>query len=84
LDNSYLLKSFEDYVITNSTITGVPGIRYDALEAARIARNRLNKRGLAELTVALGWNFAMDPDYHFGLQLRAAAPTGTRPKGLPF
>ncbi len=81
LANSSLLHSFEDYIVSGSAITNVPGIRYNPLQNARIDRERLNQRGLAELTMAVGWNFYTGPDYHFGLLLRAAAPTGTRPEG---
>lgn len=38
------------------------------------------KNGLADLRAELGWNFWQNEDYHFGLNLQAAAPTGTRPK----
>lgn len=81
LSNSKLLHSFEDYIVNGLSITGVPGIRFNPLENAMIDRVRLNKRGLAELTMAAGWNFSMGPDYHCGLLLRVAAPTATRPEG---
>ncbi len=31
---------------------------------------------LADLRAELGWNFLLDEDYHFGLYIAAAAPTG--------
>jgi len=34
---------------------------------------------LADLRVEVGTNFALKEDYHFGVALHAAAPTGTRP-----
>lgn len=33
---------------------------------------------LSEIQMALGWNFWQSEDYHLGLGVRAAAPTGTR------
>lgn len=33
---------------------------------------------LSDIQAALGWNFWQDEDYHVGLGIRAAAPTGTR------
>ena len=37
----------------------------------------LHKTGFSELQVALGWNFWLTEDYHFGLGARASVPTGT-------
>ncbi|KKP29262.1 MAG: hypothetical protein UR12_C0011G0009 [candidate division TM6 bacterium GW2011_GWF2_30_66] len=36
---------------------------------------------LADLRTELGWNFLLEEDYHIGLSLHVAAPTGTRPTG---
>ncbi len=41
----------------------------------------LRETGFADLEFALGWNFFQDCDYHFGLNIRAAAPTGNSPEG---
>lgn len=41
----------------------------------------VTENGLADLRVALGWNFFQDEDYHIGLGIIAAAPTGNRPEG---
>ncbi len=37
--------------------------------------------GIADLQMALGWNFWCDCDYHLGLNVRAVAPTGNRAEG---
>jgi len=36
--------------------------------------------GLAEIQIAIGWNFCNSPRGHAGLNLRGYVPTGTRPK----
>jgi len=41
----------------------------------------LTQDGLADLRFGLGWNFFQDDDYHIGLGIMAAAPTGNRPDG---
>lgn len=41
----------------------------------------LTENGLADLRFGLGWNFFQDEDYHIGLGIMAAAPTGNRPEG---
>ena len=38
---------------------------------------RQNDTRVAELSASLGYNFFLDDRYHFGLAVRAAAPTGT-------
>jgi len=46
--------------------------------------NKLTQHGLADLRFGLGWNFFQDDyahDYHIGLGIMAAAPTGNRPDG---
>lgn len=40
--------------------------------------NALTKNGLSEIQAAMGWNFWQGEDYHVGLGVRVAAPTGTR------
>lgn len=36
---------------------------------------------LSDIVWAFGWNFFQDEDYHVGLNIRGAFPTGTRPDG---
>ena len=43
---------------------------------------RLTETQVADLRMILGWNFFQDCDYHFGLNIQAAAPTGTKPDGV--
>jgi hypothetical protein len=43
-----------------------------------------SKTNLAALNMALGWNFLCCDTYRFGLNIRASAPTGDRPRGILF
>lgn len=40
--------------------------------------NNEAKWGFADLRAELGWNFLQDEDYYLGLNIQAAAPTGTK------
>jgi hypothetical protein len=51
----------------------------EAMQYGRISKCALTKTRLADIQIALGWNFLQDEDYHFGLMLRGAFPTGNRP-----
>lgn len=81
LYRTQLLENFTQYAVDGDAITGVSGITYEGLRNARFASRPLTKTDLAELTAALGWNFIACEDYHFGFQIRAAAPTGNKPRG---
>jgi len=81
LARSSLLDSFSEYVSAGDSIEGVTGITYNPLEKARWSTCRKTKTALAEITAALGWNFVRRENFLFGLNIRAAAPTGNRPHG---
>jgi hypothetical protein len=51
-------------------------VTFDPLKYARIAGCSSKETGFAELRMELGWNFWTDEDYHLGVALYAAAPTG--------
>lgn len=78
---SALLTNFSEYIQDGKTIENIEGMSYDGLKYARIAHQPLYKTGLAEITAAFGWNFWQSEDFHFGINVRAAAPTGNRPCG---
>lgn len=82
IPRSQLLKSFSQYIEDGAAIEGIPEIEYEGLKHARISKKPLTKTRLAEITAAFGWNFWSTEDYHFGINIRAAAPTGNRPKGF--
>jgi hypothetical protein len=81
LSRSSLLKNFGEYVSDYESIEGVTNITYDPLQKARWNKCSMSKTGLAEITAAFGWNFVRHENVLFGLNLRAAAPTGNRPHG---
>lgn len=82
ISRNALLTSFSDYIQHGKSIKDIPGIEYEGLQHARIAPYGKSKTALAEITAALGWNFWTSEDFHFGINVRAAAPTGTRPTGF--
>ena len=54
------------------------GIQFMGLQYAQIDSSAHSRTGFADLRAELGWNFAQDEDYHFGLNVQIAAPTGNR------
>ena len=81
LANSSLLDSFEEFVSDGLSIRSTGGITFNPLSNARWSRCTRTKTGVAEIEMALGWNFIACQDHHLGLQIRGAAPTGNRPQG---
>ena len=78
---SQLLENFGQYVSDSKAIEDVNYTIYNPLKSARWNRCGMSKTALAELTGALGWNFVRCKNFLFGLNIRAAAPTGNRPSG---
>lgn len=76
--HSALLQSFQSYVVDGKTPT-ISGVTWEPLNFAKMYRCRLEETQLSDLQMALGWNFLDKEDYHFGVEVRAAAPTATRP-----
>jgi hypothetical protein len=76
-----LPKDFTDYVCHRATIKNTGDTTYETLRQARWDTCTKTKTGLAEITAALGCNFIRHENFLFGLNLRAAAPTGNRPHG---
>ena len=72
-----LLKTASAF-FTGNNIT-VPGIEVKGLNFAKIKEKKDRNTCFAELRGELGWNFVLDEDYHFGVNIQAAAPTGDRP-----
>ena len=62
--------------------TTTDSVTFNGLQQAKIDCGCSNtKTGFADLRVVLGWNFLQDDDYHLGLNIQAAAPTGTKREG---
>lgn len=76
-----LLNNFEQFIFGQKSITGIPTINYEPLRNARMSSYRLTKSRLAEIQLAFGYNFLLDPNYHLGLELRGYIPTGNEPHG---
>ncbi len=57
----------------------VPNITVKPLKFAKIKCKKDRNTCFAELRGEFGWNFLLEEDYHFGLNIQAAAPTGDRP-----
>ncbi len=83
-----LLTTAADY-FSGKTITDVNAanasdiVTFQALKFAKFDKDCKSRTEtkLADLEVALGWNFLLDMDYHLGLNIRFSAPTGNKPKG---
>lgn len=75
-----LNSSFTSYMRGNPLGT-VNGIQTSPLCCSRISCGTETKNGLADLRAELGWNFMLEEDYHVGLNIQMAAPTGNRPDG---
>ncbi len=72
-----LLSSMADYFAGTAPAT-VDGITFQGLKWAKMPACDQTKTSFAELRTELGWNFFQDDDYHIGVGLHAAAPTGNR------
>jgi hypothetical protein len=57
-------------------------VTFEPLAFARFSQNRLTKTALAEIQMALGYNFILCQDYYLGFNFRVYAPTGNKPKGI--
>ena len=80
---SSLLTSFSSYAIGNApTITEVLStgtVAFDPLCFAKIDNCKHTKTGVADFRVILGYDFLLCDDYHVGLGILFAGPTGNRP-----
>ncbi len=78
------LSSFEEFIIDGASPVFADNVTCTPLQNARWNKCRATKTGVADVRMALGWNFVLCEDYHVGLQICAAAPTGTKPCGAYF
>jgi len=54
----------------------------DPMKFGRMPRCAMKRTRLSDIHAVLGWNFLQDEDYHCGLNLQIAAPTGNRPSAI--
>ncbi len=75
-----MLPTFTDYVTHCGTLMD-QSIYAMPLRYARMSTQALTKTRLAEITAVFGINPWTNDDYHAGINIRAAAPTGNIPDG---
>jgi len=88
LGRSILLDDFREYALGNSpgTLTQTTGdnnqqsttVQLRPLQFAKMQKND-SKANIADIRGGVGYNFLLDEDYHLGVNLQVAVPTGTRP-----
>ncbi len=87
LVNTNTLDSFVDFSCNGvkpdavAAIEAAPALEFTQLYYSRLCPCSHTKTALSDIQADFGWNFLNDDDYHLGLFIRAAAPTGTRPHG---
>jgi len=83
IERDNLPKKFLDYMKGGITFGDMKeGMRYGKIDSCKH-----HKAGLADIRAELGWNFVCNEEqnYHLGLTIHTAAPTGNRPcAGLLF
>src|SRR3990172_13239088 len=84
-ENPNPLATFFSYVcserVPQSFFTEGTSIQPAPLRCAKFCQCNDTKVRLADIRCALGWNFLLKDDYHLGVDLQCAFPTGNRPKG---
>jgi hypothetical protein len=58
----------------------IGNVTFDALQWGKFGCKDATKTRLADIEMALGWNFWCDEDYLVGLSIRFSAPTGNLPE----
>ena len=74
-----LISTATDFFTYRDFPTLTDGVTFEPLSFALLERRRQHKTALAEIQMALGYNFLLCPDYHLGFNFRVDAPTGNRP-----
>lgn len=74
-----LLSSLADY-FGGKAPASVDNITFQCLKWAKMPNCDETRTGFADLRAELGWNFLQDEDYHLGVGIHVAAPTGNRRK----
>lgn len=76
-----LVAQAQDFLSDLDVPTLAAELPFEPLEFARLEQARQHKTALAEIQIALGYNFVLTDCYYLGLNFRVYAPTGNRPKG---
>jgi len=75
-----LVSNFSKFIGGCETINSNEFI-FNPLCSAKIDCSSHKKTALSDIQMELGWNIWCNNDYHVGLNIRTAAPTGTQPTG---
>lgn len=85
MSNDQLLETFGEYAtgkapLNTSGTTAQPtiGVAFQGLQYAKMERCSRSRTGFADLRFELGYNMLQNEDYHFGVNVQVAAPTGSR------
>jgi len=81
IQRNNLVPNFTTFISGCGVITSNDFV-FNPLCHAKMSCCDFKETALSDIQMALGYNIWCDDDYHFGLNLRAAAPTGTRPTGM--
>ena len=76
-----LVAQAQDFFSDLDVPTIATDLPFEPLRYARLEQARLHKTALAEIQMALGYNFVLTDCYYLGLNFRVYAPCGNRPKG---
>jgi len=84
-----MLNNFKEYANGNlvgpiaQTVAGTDfTVIFQPLQKAKMSCDRLNRTRIADLRVAVGYNFVREDRYQVAFQGLLSAPTGTRPEGI--
>lgn len=77
--SSQFLSSFAAYASGQSP-QAIGDVTFTGLQSSQILQCNRRHTGFADLRFELGWDFWMCDDYHLGINIQAAAPTGTKKK----
>ncbi|MCX5922155.1 MAG: hypothetical protein NTX86_02410 [Candidatus Dependentiae bacterium] len=87
MPNDLLLNNFSEYAsgqapatFYDPTFTGTD-VTFNGLFYAQIDNCSHSATRVADLNIIFGYNFINKKDYHLGIGLKAAAPSGNRPNG---
>lgn len=81
IDRSQMYESVLSYMQDCRGLDLGNNVFVEPLNFARMSCSPRKETALGDIRFSLGWNFFQDEDYHIGIGVLAAAPTGTRPKG---
>lgn len=81
VSRAILHDNFQAYISDCNGIDLGNNVLMEPLQCARMSSCSKDDTALADIRFALGWNFFQNEEYHLGLGLIGAAPTGTKPKG---